>query len=140
MFAEQFGSAQQAFEKLFELIITTGGTNKVLRNVSIELVTPKNNEVNTVWRKPEYKVEYLENDFTIHFHPYLDELNMTIFIRSLDLVYGFCNSQYHFSRLLQDVALKLKCQVGNITYMITELHLHKEHYNLKLTYENGNNN
>lgn len=138
MFAEQYGSAQHAFESLYDLMQSKGGVHRTLRNVSIELVSPIKNEVNTPWRKSDFQIEYLDNDFTLHFNPYMDELNLTIFVRSLDLVYGFCNSQYHFSKLLQDVALKLKLQVGNITYMVTDLHIHEKHWNLKSVYENGN--
>src|SRR5688500_6792820 len=120
IFAQQFGSAQHAFETLFDFIQEKGGSRRIVRNVSIELVSPKINEIATPWRNVKFiNREYLENDFTLNFHEYLDELNLTIYIRSIDLVYGFCNSQQHFSRLLQDVALKLKLQVGNITFMIT---------------------
>jgi hypothetical protein len=139
MFAQQFGSAQHAFETLFDFIQDKGGSRRVVRNVSIELVSPKINEIATPWRNVKFiNREYLENDFTLNFHEYLDELNLTIYIRSIDLVYGFCNSQQHFSRLLQDVALKLKLQVGNITFMITELFIHEEHFSLKTNYTNGN--
>src|SRR5687768_2849605 len=55
MFAHQFGSAQQAFEFLFDLIMLKGenkgdGT-RTLRNLNIELVSPKHNEIKTPWRK-----------------------------------------------------------------------------------------
>ena len=52
------------------------------------------------------------------------ELNMTIFARSIDLVFGFCNDQYCFSRLLYDSASKLGVSVGQIHYFITNLHIY----------------
>jgi thymidylate synthase len=56
------------------------------------------------------------------------ELNMTVFARSIDLVYGFCNDQYCFSRLQDDVANKLGLVIGTSHYFITNLHVYKKHW------------
>lgn len=139
MFAEQYGSAQHAFEELHNMLQSKGGEKKIVRNVSIELTSPMKNEIETPWRTVKWiNFEYLESDFTLNFHQYLNELNLTVYVRTLDLVYGFCNTQNHFSKMLQDISLRLKCQVGNITFMITELYLHQEHFNLKTNYDKTN--
>ncbi len=58
-------------------------------------------------------------------------LCLTVFARSIDLIYGFCNDQYCFSRLLIDSAKLLKRSVGLMHYFITDLHIYEKHYNLK---------
>lgn len=56
------------------------------------------------------------------------ELNLTIFARSIDLVYGFCNDQYCFSMLMIDVADKLDIPISSMTYFITNLHIYEKHW------------
>lgn len=67
----------------------------------------------------------------LHFQ-YTDQntLGLTIFARSIDLVYGFCNDIYCFSRLHQEVASRLMAEVGNIDYFISNLHIYEKHYNM----------
>jgi len=65
----------------------------------------------------------------LNFYSYDGEsLNLTIFARSIDLVYGFCNDQYCFSRLLMDIADELCMYTGEMTYMITNLHIYEKHF------------
>ena len=52
-------------------------------------------------------------------------LHLTVFARSIDLWYGFCNDQYIFARLLQKVAGELCMSVGTIHYFITNFHIYK---------------
>lgn len=52
------------------------------------------------------------------------QLNMTIFARSIDLVFGFCNDQYCFSLLLHDCAKTLGLSIGKMHYFITNLHIY----------------
>jgi thymidylate synthase len=61
---------------------------------------------------------------------YIDEgwLHLTVFARSIDLVYGFCNDQYCLSRLLIDVADELGFDLGHLNYFITNLHIYEKHY------------
>lgn len=219
MFAHQFGSAQTAFEFLYDLIMRKGelkgdGT-KAMYNLNIEIVNPKIPDINTVWRKwskeyaelewewyltgnrdpamVEFKAklwtkmkdeqglvwsnygywwqfnnqlnncieelrtnplsrrafivhyspgilkEYYKQDtpcnLVLNFHTYKGDLNLTVFARSIDLVYGFCNDQYCFSKLLVQTALLLKCHVGNLTYMITDLHIYQKHWDMKTNYQ-----
>lgn len=60
-----------------------------------------------------------------------DELQMTIFARSIDLVYGFCNDQYCFARLQLMVADALGLTVGTMHWFITNLHIYQKHWDLK---------
>jgi thymidylate synthase len=62
-----------------------------------------------------------------------NRLSMTIFARSIDLVYGYCNDIYCFSRLLQDVCNRLHFFPGTIHYFISNLHIYEKHFRLKET-------
>lgn len=65
-------------------------------------------------------------------NPYADnELNMTVLMRSNDLVYGFCNDQYCFSKLQELVATELGLKVGSYYHFAQNLHIYKQHFNLK---------
>lgn len=57
-------------------------------------------------------------------HKDCKQLNMTIFARSIDLVFGFCNDQYCFSKLLYDCAKETGLKVGVMHYFITNLHIY----------------
>lgn len=63
---------------------------------------------------------YIKNNFVC----------MTIFARSIDLVYGFCNDQYTFSKLQEKVAKDLGKEIGTSHYFITNLHIYPRHYTL----------
>lgn len=60
-----------------------------------------------------------------------ERLHLTVFARSIDLVYGFCNDQYCFSLLFNFVMQELTLLPGTIHYFITDLHIYKKHFNLK---------
>lgn len=60
-----------------------------------------------------------------------DKLCMTVTMRSNDLVYGFCNDQYCFSKLQEMIALRLNKQVGWYYHFAQNLHIYEKHYNLK---------
>ena len=65
-------------------------------------------------------------------HPCADnELNMTVLMRSNDLVYGFCNDQYCFSKLQELVATELGMKVGTYYHFAHDMHIYKKHFNLK---------
>lgn len=58
-------------------------------------------------------------------HPYAeDELDMTVLMRSCDLIYGFCNDQYCFSKLQELVANELDMKVGNYYHFAHDLHIY----------------
>ena len=61
---------------------------------------------------------------------------MTVFARSIDLVYGFCNDQYCFSKLLEDAAYRLELPVGTSHYFITDLHVYEKHFKMKEKFHN----
>lgn len=63
-----------------------------------------------------------------------NELNMTVIMRSNDLVYGFCNDQYCFSKLQELVANELKMEVGTYYHFAHDLHIYEKHFNLKEKY------
>lgn len=59
------------------------------------------------------------------------KLNMTVTMRSNDLIYGFCNDQYCFSKLQELVANELKMEVGEYYHFAQNLHIYEKHFNLK---------
>lgn len=67
----------------------------------------------------------------LHFQYTSDNtIDLTIFARSIDLVYGFCNDQYCFSRLMEIVCVELMADIGKIYYHISNLHIYKKHWNI----------
>ena len=58
-------------------------------------------------------------------------LNMTVIMRSCDLVYGFCNDQYCFSKLQEYVANELNLNIGTYYHFAHDLHIYEKHFNLK---------
>ena len=65
-------------------------------------------------------------------HPCVDnELDMTVLMRSNDLVYGFCNDQYCFSKLQELVATELGMEVGTYYHFAHDMHIYEKHFNLK---------
>lgn len=59
-----------------------------------------------------------------------NSLHLTIFARSIDLVYGFCNDQYIFSKLMESVAESLGLPVGSMHWFITNLHVYEKHFKM----------
>lgn len=60
-------------------------------------------------------------------------LDMTVIMRSNDLIYGFCNDQYCFSKLQEMVANELGLKVGTYYHFAHDLHIYERHFNLKET-------
>lgn len=65
---------------------------------------------------------------------YPDRLHMTVIMRSCDLIYGFCNDQYCFSKLQELVANELGLQIGSYYHFAHNLHIYEKHYHLKEKY------
>lgn len=63
-------------------------------------------------------------------------LDMTVIMRSNDLIYGFCNDQYCFSKLQQMVADELGLNVGTYFHFAHDLHIYKRHFNMKEDFYN----
>ena len=59
------------------------------------------------------------------------QLDMTVIMRSNDLIYGFCNDQYCFSKLQELVACELGLAVGRYHHFAHDLHIYEKHFNLK---------
>ena len=57
-------------------------------------------------------------------------LDLTVFARSIDLVYGFCNDQYTFSKLMEYVAKETGYKIGEMHWFITNLHIYPRHYDM----------
>lgn len=64
-------------------------------------------------------------------NPMNSSLDMTVMMRSNDLVYGFCNDQYCFSKLQEYVAKELNAPVGIYTHIVHDMHIYTKHFNLK---------
>lgn len=58
------------------------------------------------------------------------KLDMTVIMRSNDLVYGFCNDQYCFSKLQELVAKELNLEVGTYYHFAHDLHIYQQHFDL----------
>lgn len=58
-----------------------------------------------------------------------DKLNMSVYMRSNDLWFGFCNDQYCFSRLLKLIADELNLKVGWYYHHSTNMHIYERHFN-----------
>lgn len=66
--------------------------------------------------------------------PGLETLDMCVTMRSNDLVYGFCNDQYCFSKLQEWVAAQLQIPVGTYFHFAHDLHIYKHHFDMKNKY------
>lgn len=60
-----------------------------------------------------------------------NKLDMTVVMRSNDLIYGFCNDQYCFSMLQEYVANELNIEVGTYTHIAHDMHIYERHYSMK---------
>jgi thymidylate synthase len=69
--------------------------------------------------------------YAINFYINSGKLNMQVMMRSNDLVYGFCNDQFCFSKLQILVAEKLNLPVGIYTHFVCNMHIYERHFNLK---------
>jgi thymidylate synthase len=76
-----------------------------------------------------YKHDTPCND-VLNFYIKDDKLHLTVFARSIDLVYGFCNDQYTFAKLMEMVAFQLDIPVGEMHWMVTNLHIYPRHYDM----------
>jgi thymidylate synthase len=70
-------------------------------------------------------------NMVLNFYVRNNVLCLTVFARSIDLVFGFCNDQYTFAKLMELVSHETKIEVGSMDWMITNLHIYPRHYDLK---------
>ena len=64
--------------------------------------------------------------YAVQFTILNDKLNMCVVMRSNDLWYGFCNDQYCFPELQQQVAEELNIPVGTYYHFAHNLHLYND--------------
>lgn len=57
-------------------------------------------------------------------------LNMTVNMRSNDLIFGFCNDQYCFSKLQEMVSVKTGIPIGTYFHIANDLHIYERHFKL----------
>lgn len=60
-----------------------------------------------------------------------NKLCMNVLMRSNDLIYGFCNDTYCFSRLQELVAQQLGLEVGEYCHFAHDLHIYEKHFDMK---------
>jgi len=75
-----------------------------------------------------YKYDTPCND-VLNFYVKDGKLELTVFARSIDLWFGFCNDFYIFSRLMKMVSKETGYELGNMHWFITNLHIYERHYN-----------
>lgn len=59
-----------------------------------------------------------------------DKLEISVFMRSNDLVFGFCNDQYCFSNLQKMIADKLNISIGGYYHFATNMHIYQRHWDM----------
>jgi thymidylate synthase len=65
---------------------------------------------------------------SIGFNVIDNRLNMSVYMRSNDVWFGFCNDQYCFSKLLELIANKLQLEVGWYYHHATNMHIYERHF------------
>ena len=76
-----------------------------------------------------YKYDTPCND-VLNFYIKNDKLHMTVFARSIDLVFGFSNDQYTFANLMEYVAKDINLPIGHMHWFITNCHIYPRHYDM----------
>jgi thymidylate synthase len=69
-------------------------------------------------------------NLALNFYVKEDTLHLTVFARSIDLVFGFCNDQFTFARLMELVSEKTGYKIGEMSWFVTNLHVYPRHYDL----------
>jgi thymidylate synthase len=78
--------------------------------------------------------------YSINFSIADNQLNMSVLMRSNDLVFGFCNDQYCFANLQEMVSREIPFAcVGTYYHFSQNMHIYDRHYNMKKDYESSNN-
>jgi len=87
----------------------------------------------TIYDGKEHKEYAFDTPCTLNivFNITYGKLNMSVLMRSNDLVYGFCNDQYCFSKLQELIANKLGVPIGWYYHHVNDLHIYEKHFNLK---------
>lgn len=64
--------------------------------------------------------------YAVQFTILNDKLNMSVYMRSNDIWYGFCNDQYQFSMLQKMIAERLSIDVGWYYHHAHNMHLYND--------------
>jgi thymidylate synthase len=64
--------------------------------------------------------------YAIQFTRFKDKLNMSVYMRSNDIWYGFCNDQYQFTSLQKMIAERLSIDVGWYYHHAHNMHLYND--------------
>jgi thymidylate synthase len=87
----------------------------------------------TIYDGKEHRNHSFDTPCTLNivFNITYGKLNMSVLMRSNDLVYGFCNDQYCFSKLQEMIAIKVGVPIGWYYHFANDLHIYEKHFNLK---------
>lgn len=102
-----------------EYIINELKQNKHSRRAVISIYDGKEHE--------EYKYD-TPCTLSVGFNIINNKLNMSVYMRSNDAWFGFCNDQYCFSKLLELIANKLKLEIGWYYHHSTNMHIYERHF------------
>ena len=64
--------------------------------------------------------------YAVQFTIVNDKLNMSVYMRSNDIWYGFCNDQYQFSSLQKMIAERLNIEIGWYYHHAHNMHLYND--------------
>lgn len=104
--------------------------NKVINDLKLNKETRRAIVVHYLVQEiDQYKYDTPCND-VLNFYIKDDKLHLTVFARSIDLVFGFCNDQYTFAKLMEYVSQKIDYPVGQMHWFITNLHVYPRHYDM----------
>ncbi len=108
-----------------------GQLDKVIEKLKKNPLTRQ--AVISIYDGKEQWTYYKDTPCTLAINFYIEDgkLNMTVMMRSNDLVFGFGNDQYCFSKLQQLVATSVGVPVGTYYHFATDLHIYERHYNMK---------
>jgi len=74
-----------------------------------------------------------ENDtpctYAVNFSILNNRLNMSVLMRSNDLWFGFCNDQYCFSKLQEEMSKRLELKIGYYYHFSQNLHIYNNFLN-----------
>lgn len=62
--------------------------------------------------------------------PNIGALDMSVLMRSNDLVFGFCNDQYCWTKLQEIIADEIGVPVGTYYHYAHDLHIYERHWNM----------
>ena len=93
----------------------------------------------TIYDGKEHDTYQHDTPCTLNYHFQILEgkLNLTVMMRSNDLVWGFCNDQYMAKNLMEQVSKELDIPVGELTWFASNLHIYPDHLDMKSTFKEG---